>query len=225
MNKIALITGAAKRLGAEITKTLHTEGFDVVIHYRRSKKEAEHLATSLNATRPNSAKTIQADLNQPDAPKKIIDFIHTHFQRLDVLVNNASEYFPTPLAKASEKEWDRLVNSNIKAPYFLIQSAQPLLKKTKGCVINLSDMNTFRYKPDYSIYCLAKSGINVITEMLSKELAPEIRVNAVAPSTTIPPEHLKHKINKPLVKIEDVTSAVVTLVKNKDNGRMIKLDQ
>lgn len=220
MEKTVLITGAAKRLGRAIAEALHRDGYHIAIHYRHSKAEAIALAKKLNQIRKNSAIAIQGDLSRFSHYAKIIKTVEKKWHRLDVLINNASEYFATPIETASEMDWKRLMDSNAKAPYFLIQAALPLLKKAKGCVINLSDMNTFNHKENYSIYCVAKSGINVITHMLSQELKPDVRVNAIAPGTTIPPEK-EEEATPDLAKIHAVTSAVRSLIESQANGKIL----
>lgn len=182
---VAIITGSAKRLGAEMVRLLHANHYRVVIHYRRSKKEAQALCDACNRTRPHSAVLLPGDLNQFDIYSTLIESAYHTWQRLDVLVNNASEYFSTDISKTTAQQWDALINSNLKAPYFLSQAAAPYLKKTKGCIINISDVNALRPLKNYPVYCAAKAGLNMLTQALAKELAPDIRVNAVAPGPTI----------------------------------------
>ena len=185
---VALITGGAKRIGAVIVKALHQSGYRVVIHYHRSENEAQELANSLNEIRSNSAVTFSADLNQFDSFTNIVHQAFTVWRRLDVLVNNASSFFPTAVGSTTEAEWDDLINTNLKAPYFLAQAAAPHLKLHQGCIINIADIHGKRPLKGYSVYSIAKAGLIMLTQTLARELAPAIRVNAIAPGITLLPE-------------------------------------
>ena len=182
---VALITGAAKRIGAHIASHLHQRGMNVVVHYRHSAKAAQQLCASLNRERPDSAVAIVADLDNHEHYLMLIKSAVKQWGRLDVLVNNASTFFPTALAKANETEWHGLMNSNLKAPFFLAQAATPYLKKTNGCIVNITDIHGKKPLKDYSIYSIAKAGLIMLTKSLAKELAPEIRVNAVSPGSIL----------------------------------------
>lgn len=186
--KVALITGAARRIGAEIASYLHEQGFNVVLHYHTSSAEAEALCASLNQKRKNSAAAFRANLEEVISLKALMDQAITVWGRLDVLVNNASKYYKTEMGKITEYEWDELMNANLRAPLFLSQAAAPHLAKTKGCIVNITDIHGDRPMKDYSVYCTTKAGLIMQTKSLAKELAPDIRVNAISPGEIIWPE-------------------------------------
>lgn len=186
--KVALITGAARRVGAEVARYLHTQGMNVIIHYLTSVKEAEQLAETLNAQRPNSAAILAADLNQHEQVEKLAQEACLIWGRLDVLVNNASRYYPTPIGTATEQQWDDLFANNLKAPFFLSQACATALKNQQGCIVNIADINATRPRSNYPIYCAAKGGLVTLTRALALDLAPTIRVNAVAPGPVLWPE-------------------------------------
>lgn len=185
---VALITGAARRVGAEIARCLHNNGFNIIVHYRNSKVEAEALKRELEERRPNSVYLIQADLNEPEHLSRFAQQIKQHFGRLDALINNASMFYATPVESADYQQWDDLMASNLKAPYFLSQSLAPLLAENKGSIVNISDIYSQRPKKQFSIYCMAKAANNMMTQALALELAPKVRVNAVAPGASLWPE-------------------------------------
>lgn len=180
-NKAALITGSAKRIGKQTALTLHEQGFDVVVHCNKSAKEAQALVDELNTLRSNSATYLQADLNQHDQVKQLAEQALQAFGRLDVLVNNASTFYPTDVADVTEHIWDDLFASNLKAPFFLSQYLADELNQRQGVIINIADIHADRPLKGYPIYCTAKAGLVMLTKSLSRELAPNIRVNAVAP--------------------------------------------
>lgn len=191
MNKIkppvVLITGAARRIGAAITRTFHENNFDVALHYNSSANEADTLAQELNSIRENSAKTFQAQLTDTSAVKKMGLEVLSWKNQLDVLINNASSFYPTPLEEASEEQWDSLIGSNLKGPYFLCQTIAPALQKSQGSIITIADIYARSPLKGYSIYCIAKAGNAMLTKSLSKELAPEVRVNGIAPGVILWP--------------------------------------
>jgi len=184
----ALITGAGKRVGAAIARHLHAAGFNVVIHYRRSRADADHLAGLLNAERPGSAMTLAGDLLDTAALPALVDSATATFGRLDVLINNASSFYPTPLGSITEAQWTDLFGTNLKAPLFLAQAAIPSLRATRGLILNLVDIHSQRPLPDHSVYCAAKAGLAMLTRALARELGPDIRVNGVAPGPILWPE-------------------------------------
>ncbi|MCU7864966.1 MAG: pteridine reductase [Candidatus Thiodiazotropha sp. (ex Lucinoma borealis)] len=186
--KSALITGAAHRIGAAIARQLHAEGMDIVLHYRNSKEAAERLKQALEADRPNSVWLLQADLHQPDSYQHLISEVEAKCSRLDLLVNNASSFYPTPVESASHAQWDDLIGSNLKAPFFLSQAAAPLLRKTEGCIINLVDIHARRPLKNYPIYSVAKAGNAMLVKSLARELGPKVRVNGIAPGVILWPE-------------------------------------
>ncbi|HIM57933.1 MAG TPA: pteridine reductase [Gammaproteobacteria bacterium] len=183
--KTALITGGAQRIGAQIAQTLHNDGYNIIIHYRHSKQAAETLAQELNTQRNNSATTIQAELSNLDDIKALSQSI----ERLDVLVNNASVFYPTPVKEATPDTWYTIMNTNLMAPFFLSQSLTNVLNKTSGCIINLVDIHAQRPLKNHAIYNISKAGIAMMTKTLAKELAPNIRVCGVSPGSIIWPEN------------------------------------
>jgi pteridine reductase len=187
-DRVALITGGAKRIGAAIARRLHDAGMRVIVHYRQSATEAEELASELNALRKGSAATVGGDLLEPRIQNDLIDSAVSVFDRLDLLVNNASSFYPTPLGRISESDWDDLMGSNLKAPLFLSQSAAPHLRKRRGQIINMVDIYARRPLAHHTVYCVAKAGLAMLTFSLARELGPEIRVNGIAPGAIIWPE-------------------------------------
>ena len=178
---VVLVTGAARRVGAAIVRALHGAGARVAIHHRGSRAEATELAATLNAVRPDSAICLQADLCQSGSAARLIADSVARFGRLDGLVNNASSFFPTPLGRIDEAAWDDLVGSNMKAPLFLSQAAAPALRASRGAIVNITDIHAELPLKNYSLYCAAKAGLLGLTRALALDLAPAVRVNAVAP--------------------------------------------
>tara|TARA_B110000003_G_scaffold51733_1_gene50959 strand:+ start:43 stop:768 length:726 start_codon:yes stop_codon:yes gene_type:complete len=187
MNKTILITGAAKRIGKEMALSFFARGWDIVIHYNGSKEEAEALADKMNLERSNSAMIAQANLDNANEVKQLAEKTLSKNSRLDALINNASTFYPTPIGTFSEEDWDALMGSNLKAPLFLTQSFHKELEKNKGFIINVTDINVDRALVNHSIYLAAKSGLQTLTKSLAKELAPNIRVNAIAPGAILEP--------------------------------------
>jgi pteridine reductase len=187
-DKVVLITGGAKRVGASICRLLHAGGANLMIHYRSSAIEARALQSELNLQRPNSVAIIQADLLNIAVLPSLIQETIKQFGRLDVLINNASSYYATELGQISEEAWTDLVGSNLKAPLFLSQAAAPELRKNGGCIVNITDMHVERPKKGYIVYSVAKAGLVTLTKSLAHELGPEVRVNAVAPGPVLWPE-------------------------------------
>lgn len=186
--KVALITGAVKRIGATISRTLHKEGYNLVLHYRHSSDEASQLMTELNQQRPGSAITVQADLNDMDALQPLVDSALSEWGGIDLLINNASSFYPTPLDTSTQQQWDELINSNLRAPYFLCSKLAEPLRERNGCIINLIDIHAQRGLPGHPIYSIAKAGLQMMTLSLAKELAPSVRVNGVSPGPILWPE-------------------------------------
>ena len=187
MSKTILITGAAKRIGREIALSFFNKGWDIVIHYNSSKNDAQVLADEMNAQRNDSAIIAQANLDNADEIIKLADQTLSKNNRIDALVNNASTFYPTPIGDFSEDDWNSLMGSNLKAPLFLMQSFSKELKKNKGFIINITDINVDKALINHSIYLAAKSGLQTLTQALAKELAPDIRVNAIAPGVILEP--------------------------------------
>lgn len=239
--KTALITGGAKRIGAVTTETLHQAGYNVIIHCRLSRNSADSLAERLNNIRSDSAKVIQGDLNIDTSYNHLIDQAHHCWGRLDVLINNASRFFPTPIGSITLDDWDNLINSNMKAPLFLAQAAAPYLKKTQGNIINMIDVHAQRPMKKHPVYCAAKAGLAMLTMSLAKELGPDVRVNGVAPGAILwpsadahggeMPEHTKKLIlertslKRPGEPI-DIAKTILFLVKDADyiTGQIIAVD-
>jgi pteridine reductase len=188
-NKVVLITGGAKRVGAAICRELHSSGASLMIHYNTSTQEARALQAELNLQRANSVAIIQANLLNTTVLPSLITETVKHFGRLDVLINNASSYYPTEMGNINEENWHDLMASNLKAPLFLAQSAAIELRKNHGCIINITDMHIERPKKGYVIYSVAKAGLVTLTKSLAQELSPEVRVNAVAPGPVLWPEN------------------------------------
>lgn len=186
--KTAIVTGAARRIGAAVARHLHARGLRVVIHYRISADSAGVLADELNSARPDSALTVGTDLADPAAPETIVRAALDAFGRLDLLVNNASDFYPTPLPEATQAQWDALMAGNLRGPFFLSQAAAPALAEAGGAIVNIADVHAFSPLKFNSIYCQAKAGLVMQTRALALELAPQVRVNAVAPGTILWPE-------------------------------------
>ena len=183
--KVALVTGAARRIGAAIARRLHADGHDLALHYRSSQAEMDALLAELNAARADSAIALQADLAAFDRLPELVAKAVGHFGRLDALVNNASTFQPTPLGTATPAQWDALFASNARAPFFLAQAAAPHLKASRGAIVNLVDIYAERPLRDHAIYCMAKAALVMATRSLALELAPEVRVNAIAPGAIL----------------------------------------
>jgi len=183
-----LVTGAARRVGAAIARKLHGAGANVLLHYRTSTGEAESLARELNGARPQSARTLQADLLDVNQLAPLIDAAVGAFGRLDILVNNASTFYPTPMGSISVHDWDDLMGTNVKAPFFLSQAAAAALRNSAGLIINLVDIHGSRPLKQFAVYCTAKAALAMLTRSLARELAPEVRVNGIAPGPILWPE-------------------------------------
>ncbi|XP_042875864.1 uncharacterized oxidoreductase MexAM1_META1p0182-like [Penaeus japonicus] len=224
--KVALVTGSARRVGKAIVEALHKHGYNVVIHCNTSRAEAEALAAQLNGLRPTSAHVISGDLSASVAAtaQRLVAEAQAQWGRLDLLVNNASLFFLTPLEKATEHNWDQLMDTNVKAPFFLTQAAAPHLKATKGGIINLGDIIGEQASPPLTIYGISKAALIMATKNHAIELGPEVRVNYICPGAVAWPEveqdHHDDAFRKewlartPLGKIgtaEDVADAVVFL--------------
>jgi len=234
--RVALITGAAARIGAEIARTLHGQGMDLVLHYRRSATEASTLAAELERDRPASVLLAQADLGDCQALSDLIERAAALRGRLDLLVNNASSFYPTPIGTATQAQWDELMASNLKGPFFLSQAAAPWLRASAGAIVNLVDIHGERPLKDHPIYCMAKAGNAMMVRALARDLGPEVRVNGVAPGAILWPEqgmgeHAQQQIlartalGRPGTPA-DVARAVLFLVRDADyvTGQIINVD-
>ena len=185
---VALVTGAARRVGATIARTLHAAGYALALHYRNSRADLDALRDELEGVRPGSTLAIQADLADLDGLPHIVDKCTTRFGRLDALVNNASSFFPTPVGTITASQWDDLFTSNARAPLFLSQAAASSLRATHGAIVNLVDIYAQRPLARHPVYCMAKAALAMMTLALAKEFAPQIRVNGVAPGAVLWPE-------------------------------------
>lgn len=221
--KVVLITGAAKRVGAAIARRLHGAGALLMLHYRKAEREAQQLRSELNAKRANSAALIQADLLDAEGLHEIVKNTIARFERLDALVNNASTFYPTPLGDITLEDWDNVIGTNLKAPLFLAQAAGPHLRKSGGCIVNITDIHAERPLKNYVVYSVAKAALAGLTRSLARELGPEVRVNAVAPGPVLWPEDgsfdelarqrvISHTLLKRAGEPEDVARAVYYLI-------------
>ncbi|HMK87335.1 MAG TPA: pteridine reductase [Steroidobacteraceae bacterium] len=187
-NHVALITGGARRVGAEMVRELHAAGASVLIHYRSSAEAASALANELNRTRPRSAAIIEADLREAEAPETLVAAALETFGRLDTLINNASSFYPTPIGTITLAQWDDLLVSNLRAPLFLAQAAAKALARQRGLILNIVDIHGLRPLKGYPVYSAAKAGLAMLTRSLARELGPEVRVNGIAPGPVLWPE-------------------------------------
>ncbi len=238
--KVALVTGSARRIGSVVVRTLHQQGATVVVHYRNSEKDAIALSDELNAIRQDSCLIQQAELADMGSLQMMIDDIIRQTGRLDILINNASSFYPTRLGEIKESDWDNLMCSNLKAPLFLSQAAVPHLKNTQGCIVNMVDIHSERPLKGYLVYCAAKAGLAMLTKSLAKELGPEIRVNGISPGAILWPEDddessemkAQHQliINKTSLKksgaAEDIAQAILFLITQADyiTGHILPVD-
>ena len=235
-NQVALITGAARRIGATIARTLHAQGADVAIHYRESGDAANAVAAGLNAIRADSAATFAADLNDLASLNTLVDDVCAWRSRLDILVNNASSFYPTPVGEITEDQWDDLIGTNLKAPLFLSQAALPALREARGVIINIVDVHSQRPLRNHTVYGPAKAGLAMLTRSLAKDLAPEVRVNGVSPGAILWPENGMSGDTKDAIleqvplgrpgTPDDVANAVLFLAKDADyvTGQIIAID-
>lgn len=233
--KTVLITGAATRIGAVIARALHVQDMKVVIHYHRSTAAAEALCASLNAARPGSADRICADLLEQRSCGKLIERACDFLGGLDVLINNASAFYPTAIGTTTSTQWEELLGTNLKAPYFLAQEAAPILRRSHGCIINLADIHAERPLRNYGVYSIAKAGLVMLTRVLAKELAPEVRVNAVSPGAILWPEQMSATLRDRIVSHtmlkrpgapDDIARAVRYLIQDADymTGQVLVID-
>ena len=234
--KTIFVTGGAKRIGKSIIELFAKEQWKVIIHYNKSKSDAENLASKINSNNDNSAFIVGGDLDNAEDVQSIISSVNSISETLDLLVNNASTFYPTPIEEISDDHWNKLIGSNLKGPLFLIQGFKEKLKNSKGSIINITDTNLTKGVANFSIYSAAKAGLESITKGLAKELAPEIKVNAIAPGAMLEPpditwtENQKNKVIEsiPLKKMgaeQDIAEAVYFLAcANYITGQIIKID-
>ena len=193
---VALVTGGARRLGAAIARGLHAAGYDVALHYGRSREAAERLAAELEAARAGSVSVLQAELAEFDRLPELIARTVGRFGRLDALVNNASAFFPTPIGEATPAQFDALFAANVRAPFFLAQAAAPHLRAAKGAIVNLADIHAERPLRNHALYGMSKAALLHMTRALALELAPDVRVNAIAPGAILWPDAGKDEAAK-----------------------------
>lgn len=234
----ALVTGAAKRIGAVIASTLHAAGANVAIHYNRSAADAEKLAADLNRLRAKSAFTVAADMLDIGAVERMADEVVERIGtgRLDVLVNNASNFYPTPIGTITLEQWDDLFGSNLKAPLFLSQALLPALRAARGVIVNIVDVHSQRPLRDHPVYGPAKAGLAMLTRSLAKDLGPDVRVNGVSPGAILWPDDgmsdalraaiIKQTALKRTGEPEDIAAAVLFLVRDAPyvTGQIIAVD-
>ena len=235
-NKVALVTGSARRIGAEIARTLHADGARVAIHYRGSADDARALADELNQAREDSAAVFQADLLDTPALPALATAVLDWAGRLDILVNNASSFYPTPIGEITEAAWDDLVGSNLKGPLFLSQACLPALREARGVIINLVDIHGQRPLKNHHVYSPAKAGLAMLTRALAKDLGPEIRVNGVSPGAILwPSDGMTSEVKQSIldqVPLEragnpaDIAGCVLYLVRDATyvSGQIIAVD-
>ena len=231
---VALVTGGSKRIGAEIIRTLHPE-YNIVLHYHHSSDEAKALQQELNQKRNNSCRIIQANL---DTHLKVLNLAEQAQQcwgKINALINNASQFFPSPIGKVSEVDWDTLMGSNMKAPFFLSQALAEELKKNQGNIINIVDIYAERPLREHTVYSMAKAGLKMMTESLAKELGPNVRVNAIAPGPILWPESTDNSSQEKIIQgtalkrqgsPADIAKTVRFLLQegNYITGEMIRVD-
>jgi pteridine reductase len=230
------VTGAARRIGAVVASTLHAAGANVVIHYHRSAAEAEQLAADLNRRRAGSAFTVSADVREVPELTRMAKTVLERTGRLDVLVNNASNFYPTPLGTVTEEHWYDLMGSNLKAPLFLSQAVLPALRAARGVIINIVDVHSQRPLRDHVVYGAAKAGLAMLTRSLAKDLGPHIRVNGVSPGAILwPEEGMSDQLRAAIIRQtalkrsgepEDIAAAVLFLVRDAPyvTGQIIAVD-
>lgn len=234
-NKVVLITGAAHRIGAMTARTLHAKGMNLVMHYRSSDEAAKALRNELLSHRPDSVILIKADLHETRKLNKLVKAAAEHWGRLDVLINNASSFYSTKIGHVTEAQWEDLIGSNLKAPFFLSQAAAPYLKAHNGCIVNIVDIHAERPLKAFPIYSMAKAGLVMMTKSLACELGPEVRVNAVAPGAILWPEHLDDEGKEKIVsrtflkrkgEPDDIAKAILYLVRDAGymTGQILSVD-
>ena len=236
MSKTILITGAAKRIGREIALSFFDKGWDIVIHYNSSNQDAESLSNELNGIRANSTLIFGANLTSDDAVEGLIPDVLSKTGRLDVLINNASTFFPTPIDDITHDDWDSLVGTNLKAPMFLCKHAAKHLRETRGSIVNMVDIHASKPLSKHPVYGPAKSGLVMLTRSLARDLAPDVRVNGVAPGMILwpekePPDNVKEKIIEqiPLRRSgspKDIANTIRFLIEDADymTGQIIAVD-
>ena len=234
-NKVVLITGAAHRIGAMTARSLHAKGMNLILHYRSSDEAAKALRDELLSHRPDSVILIKVDLHETRKLHKLAKAAAEHWGRLDVLINNASSFYSTEIGHVTEAQWDDLIGSNLKAPFFLSQAAAPYLKAHNGCIVNIVDIHAERPLKAFPVYSMAKAGLVMMTKSLACELGPEVRVNAVAPGAILWPEQLDDESKEKIVsrtflkrkgEPSDIANAILYLIKDAGymTGQILSVD-
>ncbi len=234
--KTVLVTGAARRIGAAIARRLHQAGWDLVLHYHRSRDEAQALADELERARGGSVLVLQGDLADAAVPSRLVADTLQRRGRLDALVNNASAFFPSPLDSTTADQWDALFATNARAPFLLCQAAAPALRERGGAIVNLGDLHATRPRPDILAYAASKAALDALTRGMAATLGPEVRVNAVAPGAILWPEQddadgerRRMLENTPLARIgtvEEIAEAVRWLLMDAAfvTGQILRVD-
>ncbi|MBS3952200.1 MAG: pteridine reductase [Methylomicrobium sp.] len=236
MQKIVLITGAARRIGAVCCRLLHQQGFNMILHYRSSGDDARNLCAELNDLRPDSAVALSGNLLDIQAIDALTKEAVAVWGKLDVLVNNASSFYPTPLDTVTENAWEDLLGTNLKAPFFLAKALLPELRRRHGCIVNIADIHAERGLEGYPVYSIAKAGLVAMTKVLAKECGPEVRVNTISPGAILWPEHDSSEAEQKSIiekiplghcgKPEDIARALKFLIQDAGyiTGQEIKVD-
>ena len=234
--KVVLITGAAHRIGAAIARSLHAAGANIVVHYRKSRRGAQALQEELHARRPDSVVLVQADLLKTNKLAALVREAHAAWDRLDMLVNNASTFYPTPVGTVTEEQWEDLMGSNLRAPFFLAQAAAPHLTRQRGCIVNIVDIHADRPLKAHPVYSISKAGIAMLTRALAAELGPDVRVNGIAPGAILWPDNdmddltKQRIISRTFLKRQgdphDIARAVLFLVRDAQymSGQILTVD-
>lgn len=233
--KCALVTGGARRIGAALVRTLHADGMNLVVHYRGSADGARALQQELEAIRPDSVHIVQADLLDTAALTPLVDAAAARWGRLDVLVNNASTFYPTAVGEITPEHWEDLMGTNLRAPLFLSQAAAPHLLKQQGCIVNMADIHAERPLKAHPVYCSAKAGLVMLTRSLARELGPGVRVNAIAPGAILWPEDMGEDMREKILarvpmkragEPDDIVRAIRFLIAEADyiTGQILPVD-
>ncbi len=234
-HKVVLITGAAHRIGATTARLLHSQGMNIVLHYRHSREAAEKLQLDLEQQRNDSVVLVQADLHHTHELPDLVEQAAKVWDRLDVLINNASSFYATPIETADETQWDDLMGSNVKAPFFLAKAAAPYLKQQQGCIVNIVDIHAERPLRNFPIYSMAKAALAMMTKALAADLGPEIRVNGIAPGAILWPENLDDKAKEKIIsrtflkrrgEPSDIAKAILYLIRDAEymTGQIMAVD-
>ncbi len=234
-HKVVLITGAAHRIGATIARLLHSQGMNIVLHYRHSREAAEKLQLDLEQQRNDSVVLVQADLHHTHELPDLVEQAAKVWDRLDVLINNASSFYATPIETADETQWDDLMGSNVKAPFFLAKAAAPYLKQQQGCIVNIVDIHAERPLRNFPIYSMAKAALAMMTRALAADLGPEIRVNGIAPGAILWPENLDDEAREKIIsrtflkrrgEPHDIAKAILYLIRDAEymTGQIMAVD-